>query len=114
MNIAIVTLFFGWYAFNFLSNTSSKSALQNVGPATLTFVQMFIGFLGCFFVLLFKKSPNVFKITSTLKSENAVSFLPLAMVHLLGNLCTNYGTYHATVSYVQIVKVNLRSFNCLN
>ena len=109
-NGIIAVLFVGWYLANYLSSSNSKEFLDRISsPIILTFAQMLIGSIGCVIVLLLRKNmekqlhnKNLFENVSV---NGLKQLLPMGIVHVVGNLCTNYGFLFGTIAFVHIIKV---------
>ncbi|XP_030473142.2 triose phosphate/phosphate translocator, non-green plastid, chloroplastic-like [Syzygium oleosum] len=94
-------LLFGlWYLFNIYFNIYNKQVLKVYHyPATITMVQFAVGSV----LVLFMWTFNLYKRPKLSRSQ-LMAIVPLAVVHLLGNLFTNMSLGKVAVSFTHTIK----------
>ncbi|KAI3845298.1 hypothetical protein MKW98_009364 [Papaver atlanticum] len=93
-------LFCLWYVSNIYFNIFNKQVLKVYPyPVTISLIQFAIGTL----LVLIMWSFNLYKRPNITKSQ-LVAIVPLAIVHTMGNLCTNMSLGKVSVSFTHTVK----------
>lgn len=93
-------LFCLWYVSNIYFNIFNKQVLKVYPyPVTISLIQFAIGTL----LILIMWSFNLYKRPNITKSQ-LVAIVPLAIVHTMGNLCTNMSLGKVSVSFTHTVK----------
>ncbi|KAK6920696.1 Sugar phosphate transporter domain, partial [Dillenia turbinata] len=89
-----------WYLFNIYFNIYNKQVLKVYPyPVTLTVFQLFIGTLLVTIMWTF----NLYK-RPKITSAQLAAILPMAVVHILGNLFTNMSLGKVSVSFTHTIK----------
>ncbi|XP_026405034.1 triose phosphate/phosphate translocator, non-green plastid, chloroplastic-like isoform X1 [Papaver somniferum] len=93
-------LFCLWYVSNIYFSIFNKQVLKVYPyPVTISLIQFAIGTL----LILIMWSFNLYKRPNITKSQ-LVAIVPLAIVHTMGNLCTNMSLGKVSVSFTHTVK----------
>ncbi|KAI3981513.1 hypothetical protein MKX01_007440 [Papaver californicum] len=93
-------LFCSWYVSNTYFNIFNKQVLKVYPyPVTISLIQFAIGTL----LILIMWTFNLYKRPNITKSQ-LVAIVPLAIVHTMGNLCTNMSLGKVSVSFTHTVK----------
>ncbi|MCL7024310.1 hypothetical protein MKW94_015654 [Papaver nudicaule] len=93
-------LFCLWYVSNIYFNIFNKQVLKVYPyPVTISLIQFAIGTL----LILIMWTFNLYKRPKITKSQ-LVAIVPLAIVHTMGNLCTNMSLGKVSVSFTHTVK----------
>ncbi|XP_027126606.1 triose phosphate/phosphate translocator, non-green plastid, chloroplastic-like [Coffea eugenioides] len=97
----VLGLLFGlWYLFNIYFNIYNKQVLKVYPyPVTVTVVQFAVGTVFVIFMWLF----NLYK-RPKITAGQLAAILPLAVVHVLGNLFTNMSLGKVAVSFTHTIK----------
>ncbi|GAA0171284.1 secondary carrier transporter [Lithospermum erythrorhizon] len=108
-SLVLGTLFGLWYLFNIYFNIYNKQVLKTFHfPMTVTTVQFAVGSV----LVLFMWMSNLYK-RPKISGAQLVAILPLALVHVLGNLFTNMSLGQVSVSFTHTIKAMEPFFSVL-